>query len=423
LDADLQIEIVPILFFLIKLQLQYSVLHCLSITRNSMASLFSRGLSGIACSCLLLFPLCAFAQIKVGISISTTGPAAAIGASSKNAMLLWPKEIGGQKVEYVMLDDASDPSNAVRNMRKLTSEENVDVVIGPNTTPNALALLDVASEAATPMITLAASASIVEPMDAKRAWIFKMPQNDADMANILTQHMVDNGVKTVAFIGFSDAYGESWWREFSKLAELRKIKVVDSERYARNDTSVTGQTLKMMSFHPDAVLIAASATPAVLPQRALVERGYKGRIYQTHGIGTLDFLRVGGKDVEGTFFPTGPAVVAKQLPDSNPVKKTAMEFTRRYEAVYGVDTVTQFAADAWGAYLLLANAVPQALTRAHPGTKAFRVALRAALENTKNLTTPQGVINMSPKDHVGLDQRSRVMGRIQGNKFTYAYGG
>ncbi|MFC3108987.1 ABC transporter substrate-binding protein [Undibacterium arcticum] len=381
-------------------------------------------LSAISCALLaVVASASASAQIKIGVSISTTGPAAAIGTPSKNAILLWPKEIAGQTVQYIILDDATDTTNAVRNVRKLISEEHVDVIVGPNTTPNALAMVDVAAEAETPLVTLAASSSIVEPMDAKRAWVFKMPQNDSHMATILTQHMAENGVKTVGFIGFADAYGEGWWREFSKLAELRKIKVVASERYARNDTSVTGQILKIMSANPDAVLVAGSATPAVLPQKTLVERGYKGRIYQTHGIGTLDFLRVGGKDVEGTFFPTGPGVVARQLPDSNPVKKVGVDFTRRYEAAYGANTMTQFSADAWGAYLLIANAAPQALKAGQPGTKQFRSALRAAIENTKNLTVPQGVINMNPKDHVGLDQRSRVMGRIQGNKFTYAYGG
>jgi branched-chain amino acid transport system substrate-binding protein len=365
----------------------------------------------------------AAAQIKVGITISTTGPAAAIGAPTKNAILLWPKEIDGQKVEYVLLDDGSDVSNAVRNARKLTAEEKVDVIVGPNTTPNALAMLDVLAETHTPMVALAASAAIVEPMDARRAWAFKMPQNDTHMATILTQHMAESGVKTVAFIGFADAYGEGWWREFSKLAEVRKLHVVASERYARTDTSVTGQILKIMSARPDAVLIAASATPAVLPQKTLVERGYQGRIYQTHGIGTLEFLKVGGKDVEGTWFPTGPAVVARQLPPNNPVRKLAMDFTQRYEAAYGPNTVTQFAADAWGAYLLIANAVPQALKKAQPGSREFREALRTAIENTKNLTVPQGVINMNAKDHVGLDQRSRVMGRIMGNRFTYAFGG
>lgn len=363
------------------------------------------------------------AQIKVGVSISTTGPAAAIGGPSKNAMLLWPKEIAGKKVEYIILDDGTDPGNAVKNIRKLTAEQNVDVVVGPNTTPNALAMIDVAAETGTPLITLAASASIVEPMDAKRSWVFKMPQNDVHMATILTQHMADNHVQTVGFIGFSDAYGEGWWREFSKIAELRKIRIVANERYARNDTSVTGQILKIMAANPDAVLVAGAATPAVLPQKTLVERGYKGRIYQTHGIGTLDFLKVGGKDVEGTFFPTGPGVVASQLPDGNPVKKVGVEFQKKFEATYGANTMTQFSADAWGAYLLLNDAIPKALKTAQPGTKQFREALRAALESTKNLTVPQGVINMSPTDHVGLDQRSRVMGKIVGNKFTYAYGG
>ncbi len=383
----------------------------------------SRQFVGMFCISIAAFSLSAYAQMKVGVTISTTGPAAAIGIPSKNAMLLWPKEIAGQKVQYVILDDASDPTNAVRNARKLTAEEKVDVIVGPNTTPNALAMLDVAAESETPMIALAASASIVEPMDAKRAWAFKMPQNDSHMATILTQHMADNGVRTVAFIGFSDAYGEGWWREFSKLAELRKIRIVDGERYARNDTSVTGQVLKIILAKPDAVLVAASSTPAVLPQKTLIEHGYQGRIYQTHGIGTLEFLKVGGKDVEGTFFPTGPAVVAKQLPEGNPVKRAGLAFIKRYEAAYGADTMTQFSADAWGAYMLIANAVPQALKSGQPGTRQFRTALRTALESTSNLTVPQGIINMNPKDHVGLDQRSRVMGRIQGNKFTYAYGG
>jgi branched-chain amino acid transport system substrate-binding protein len=338
-------------------------------------------------------------------------------------MLLWPKEVAGQKVEYIILDDASDTTNAVRNLRKLTTEEKVDIVVGPNTTPNALAMLDALAESQTPMVALAASAAIVEPQDARRAWAFKMPQNDTHMTTILTQHMADNGIKTVAFIGFADAYGEGWWREFSKLAEVRKLRIVANERFARTDTSVTGQVLKIMAAKPDAVLVAGSATPAVLPQKTLVERGYKGRIYQTHGIATLEFLKVGGKDVEGTFFPTGPAVVAKQLPENNPVKKVAMDFTRRYEAAYGEGTVTQFAADAWGAWMLIANAVPHALKSAKPGTPEFRTALRAALENTRELTVPQGVINMNAGDHVGLDQRSRVMGRIQGGRFTYAYGG
>ncbi len=362
------------------------------------------------------------ADIRVGIDVSTTGPAAAIGIPSKNTVLMWPQTIGGQKAHYVVLDDGSDPAAAVRNVRRLMSEDKVDVIVGPNITPTAIAVLDAVSEGETPMVALAASATIIEPQsDPKRRWAFKMPQNDSHMATVLTEYMANHGVKTVGFVGFADAYGESWWREFSKLAELRKIRVIANERFARNDTSVTGQVLKLMAANPDAVLVAGSGTPAVLPQKTLIERGYKGRIFQTHGIATWDFLRVGGKDVEGTLFPTGPVVVARQLPDGHPVKPVALDFVTRYEAKYGADSVTQFAGDAWGAWQLLDDAARRALkSGAQPGTREFRLAMRDAIETTSRLTIPNGVLNLSAKDHQGFDQRSRVMGVIRNGKFAYA---
>ncbi|CAG9176051.1 hypothetical protein LMG23992_03088 [Cupriavidus laharis] len=377
----------------------------------------------IACaSATVLIANAAQADIRVGIDVSTTGPAASIGIPSKNTVLMWPQTLGGQKAHYIVLDDATDPSAAVRNVRKLISEEKVDVIVGPNITATALASLDAIREGETPMVTLAASATIVEPQsDPKRRWVFKMPQNDSHMATVLTEYMSNHGVKSVGFIGFNDAYGESWWREFSRLADVRKIKVVANERFSRADTSVTGQVLKLMAAHPDAILIAGAGTPAVLPQKTLGERGYKGKVYQTHGIASWEFLRMGGKDVEGTLFPTGPVVVARQLPDGHPVKKVALSFVNQYEGKYGPDTVTQFAGDAWGAWQLLDDASRRALkTGAQPGTPAFRHALRDALENTNNLTVPNGVLNLSAKDHQGFDQRSRVMGIIRNGKFAYA---
>lgn len=373
----------------------------------------------VAAVSLVCLTSLAEAQIKVGIDLATTGPAASIGIPSKNAVLMWPKEIAGQKIEYVILDDGSTPTGAVLNARKLTSEDKVDVLVGPNTTPAAIAVLDVLAESQTPMVALAASASIVLPMDAKRSWAFKMPQNDSLMATAVTKHMADNGVKTLGFIGFSDAYGESWLTEINRLLDIRGIKLVDVERYNRADTSVTGQVLKLISANPDAILIAGAGTPSVTPQLALVQRNYKGRIYQTHGIATPEFLKVGGKDVEGTIFPTGPGVVAMQLPNEVASKKVAIEFVKRYEAVHGPDSATQFACDAWGAWLVLADALPKALKVGQPGTVEFRKALRDALESTKNLTVPQGVMNMSASDHQGFDQRARVMAKVVNNKFTF----
>jgi len=315
-------------------------------------------------------------------------------------------------MKYIVLDDASDTTTAVKNIRKLIFDDKVDLIIGSTVTPNSLAMIDVASESETPMISMAASSSIVEPVDARRRWVFKTPQNDAQMSTAITAHMADAGVKTVAFIGFSDAYGEGWFREFSKLADVRHLKLVANERFARGDTSVTGQVLKIMAANPDAILIAGSGTPAALPQKMLKERGYKGQIYQTHGVANNDFLRVCGKDCEGLWLPAGPLLVAEQLPDFNLVKKSAMRYKVAYEKVYGAGTVSGFGGHAWDAGLLLAAAVPNALKKAQPGTKEFKLALRDALENTKDLAGAHGIFNMSKTDHLGLDQRSRVMVQV-----------
>ena len=356
----------------------------------------------------------ALADLNVGVTLSATGPAASLGIPEKNTIDLLPKTIAGQKVNYIVLDDASDTTTAVKNARKLISENKVDVVIGSTTTPNSLAMIDVAAESETPMIAMAASARIVEPMDDKKKWVFKTPQNDAQMATAIVESMTNNNVKTVAYIGFSDAYGEGWWNEFSKIAEARKLQVVGNERFNRTDTTVTGQILKILAAKPDAVLIGGAGTPAALPQRSLKEKGYKGLIYQTHGVANNDFLRVCGKDCEGTFLPAGPVLVADQLPADNPVKKSAQEYVNKYEAANGKGSVSTFGAHAWDAFKLLEAAVPVALKKAQPGTKEFRVALRDALENVKNLPAAHGVFNMSPTDHLGFDQRARVMVKVEG---------
>ena len=359
------------------------------------------------------------APIKVGIDLSSTGPAATIGISSKNAMLMWPKTIAGRDAQYIFLDDGSDPGAAVRNVRKLISEDKVDVIVGPNITPAALAALDAVAESETPMITLVGSASAVEPQEGKRVWSFKMAQTDGAMADVMTRYMSNHDVKTVGFIGFADGYGDSWLNEFSRFAQLRKIKLVAVERYNRTDTSVTGQILKLIAAKPDAILIAGAGTPTVLPQRTLIERGYKGAIYQTHGIATPDFLKLGGKDVADTLFPTQPVVVAKTLPADHPAKKAALVFVNQYEAKYGPDSVTQFAGDAAGVYPRLVDAAARALKTAQPGTRQFRVALRGELEKAHELVVPNGIVNTSAQDHVGLDQRASVMGIVRGGKFVY----
>lgn len=359
-------------------------------------------------------------DLKVGVTLSATGPAASLGIPERNTFALMPQTIGGKKVQYIVLDDGSDTTTAVKNTRKLITEDKVDVVIGSTVTPNSLAMIDVVAEAETPMIAMAAAARIVDPVDAKRHWVFKTPQNDQQMATVIVGHMLAKGIKTVAYIGFADAYGEGWWGAFSSIAEGRGLKIVGNERYQRTDTSVTGQILKIVSARPDAVLIGASGTPAALPQRALKERGYAGQIYQTHGVANRDFLRVCGKDCENTWLPAGPVLVAEQLPNDHPVKKSALAYITAYEKAHGKNSVSTFGAHAWDAGILLQAAVPVALKKAQPGTKEFRAALRDALEGVKNVAGAHGIFNMSKTDHLGFDQRAAVMVQIRNGDWSVA---
>jgi branched-chain amino acid transport system substrate-binding protein len=358
------------------------------------------------------------ADINVGVTLSATGPAASLGIPEKNTFeMLGNPTVGGQKVNFIVLDDKSDTTEAVKNIRKLISEDKVDVVIGSTVTPNSLAMRDVAGENETPMISMAASAQIVNPVYTWTKWIFKTPQSDSLMADAIAVHMRANGVATMGFIGFADAYGDSWLAEIKRSAQTVGIKIASEEKYNRTDPSVTGQVLKLLAAKPDAILIAGSGTPAATPQKELVARGYKGKIYQTHGVANPDFMRVVGADGNGSFFPVGPMAVYEQLQDSNPLKKSGAEYVAKYEAKFGPGSRTTFGGHAWDAWLLLQRAIPEALKKAQPGTKAFRAALRDALENVKELPGAHGMFNMSTSDHNGLDNRARVMVRIDNGKW------
>ena len=360
----------------------------------------------------------ATAQVKVGVVVSATGPAASLGIPEKNTIAMCPKTMGGKSVEYILLDDATDTTNAVQATKKLIGESQVDAIIGTTTTPATLAMLDVIADGETPTISLASSIRIIDPVDAKRAWMFKTPQTDVMMANAIVEHLTKTGVKTIGYIGFNDALGEAFFVEVDKAAKAKGLPLVANERFAPKDTSVVGQTLKVIAAKPDAVIIGASGTPAALPARTLVEQGYKGKLYFNHGVANSDFLRVGGKDIEGAFVPASPVIVAAQLPDSHPSKKIATEYVKAYESANGAGSVAAFGSYAWDACLELQQAIPVALKTAQPGTKEFRRALRDAIEGIKDLPVTNGAVNMSKTDHLGLDARARVMVQVKDGKWV-----
>jgi branched-chain amino acid transport system substrate-binding protein len=370
----------------------------------------------IVAAIALLCSIAAFGQVKVGLMVSATGPTSAIGIPQKNTGDLLPKKIGDATVEYIQLEDGGDTTRAVQNVKKLIQENNIDALIGPSTTPNALAILDFIAEAKVPMMATVGTSSVVEPLDAKRRWVFKTTQNDDIIAGALLKHMLKNGVKTIGFIGFNDPYGENWYKVFGAMAEKAGITIVANERYARNDQSTTGQVLKLMAAKPDAVLIAAVGGPAVLPQATLYDQGYKGRIYQTHAVATDDFIKLGREKVEGTVLAAGPMLVIDEIPDANPTKKVAQAYIAAYEKQFGTKPAT-FGANTWDGGILLERAIPAALKAGKPGTEAFRIALRDAVEKEREIVGTQGVFNMSATNHNGMDDRARVLIVIKDGKF------
>jgi len=368
----------------------------------------SKTLAAAAAAFSLLAATPVLAQVKIGVVTSVTGPTALVGIPQKNTAPLLPEKMGDLTVQYISLDDGSDPTRTVVIFKKLITEEKVDAIIGPTGSPNAMGVIQFIAESGTPMLAPVGAASVVLPMTPDKKWVFKTTQNTDIIAKALVGQMVKSGVKTAGFIGMNDAYGEDWLNVFTKLADQHNIKIVATERYQRTDSSVTGQALKLLAARPDAVLIAGTGAAAVLPETTLAKQGYKGAFYQTHGAALPAFLKLGGKSVEGTILAASLMLVMPEIADSNPSKKIAEDYIERYTALHGEKPAT-FGANVYDAGLLLERAVPVAAKAAKPGTKAFRSALCDALEQTHELVATQGVYNMSPEDHSGFDERGREL--------------
>ncbi|MDW5442065.1 ABC transporter substrate-binding protein [Polaromonas sp. SM01] len=350
----------------------------------------------------------ALADISIGVSLPLTGPTSALGIPIKNAIAQWPTSIGGEKLNVIILDDATDPTNATKNARRFVTDDKVDILMGSAATPPANAVAAVASESGTMHLTFAP----IDVSTAKSPWSYNMPQSTLVMSHAIVAHMKKTGVKTVGFIGYADAYGELFLRDMKVKMAGTDIKFVSEERFARTDTSVTGQALKVTAGNPDAILIVASGSGAAMPHKALIERGYKGKIYQTHGAASRDLMRVGGKDVEGAFVVAGPGVVAEQLPADHPSKKVAMAHVIAWEKVYGPNSRNPFAGHAYDASVVLQKIIPVALKTAKPGTKEFRAALKAALENAGPIALFHGTVNYTASNHAGYTDDTGVIMQI-----------
>ncbi|HZE54344.1 MAG TPA: ABC transporter substrate-binding protein [Bradyrhizobium sp.] len=375
--------------------------------------------AAVAAAALALpaFAACAqTSEITIGISISTTGPAAALGIPERNALEFVPKEIGGVPLKVIVLDDGGDPTNATTNARRFITETKADIIMGSSTTPPTIAVSNVANEAGIPHIGLAPF-----PVTPERTkWSVVMPQPVPIMGKVLYEHMKAHNVKTVGYIGYSDSYGDLWFNDFKTQGVPMGMTLVDEERFARPDTSVAGQVLKLVAANPDAVLVGASGTAAGLPQTALRERGYKGLIYQTHGAASMDFIRIAGPAAEGVIMASGPVMNPEGQPDSALTKKPGLALNTAYEAKYGPNSRSQFAGHGYDAFEVLKRVIPTALKTAKPGTVEFREAIRQAFLSEREIAASQGVYNWTEKDRSGLDDRSRIILTVKDGKYVPA---
>jgi branched-chain amino acid transport system substrate-binding protein len=360
----------------------------------------------------------AHADITVGVVLSLTGPAASLGKPAENTVKLWPEQIGGQKVRLVMLNDNSDSTEAAKQAAKLMSEEKVDVIVGSSVTPPSIAIMEAAGRNGTPLISLGGGNAIIEPQEGPRKWAFKMAAPESLSVEAVLRHMKTRNIKKVGIIAVTTSYGEGFLKAFGAQAPAQGIQVVATERIGAQDVSATAQALKIMAAAPDAVYIFSFGTPGATPHIELVKRGYKGTVYQTHGVANAEFLKIGGKDVEGAYLAVSPVLVAEQLPASHPSKAQGTQYVTKYEGAYGAGTRSQFGSTAWTALNWLQATVPQALKKSQPGTAEFRTALRDALEGMKEVVSPEGVFNMTPANHNGLDERGQVMVKIENGKWV-----
>jgi branched-chain amino acid transport system substrate-binding protein len=355
-------------------------------------------------------------EIVIGITVTTTGPAAALGIPERNALEFVPKEIDGVPLKVIVLDDGGDPTNATTNARRFVTESKADIIMGSSTTPPSVAVSNVANEAGIPHFGLAPF-----PITPERAkWSVDMPQPVPIMGKVLYEHMKAHNIKTVGYIGYSDSYGDLWFNDFKNQGIPMGMTLVDEERFARPDTSVAGQVLKLVAANPDAVLVGASGTAAGLPQAALRERGYKGLIYQTHGAASMDFIRIAGAAAEGVIMASGPVMNPEGQPDSALTKKPGLALNAAYEAKYGPNSRSQFAGHSYDAFEVLKRVIPVALKAGKPGTPEFREGIRQAWLTEREIVASQGVYNFTEKDRYGLDDRSRIILTVKNGKYVAA---
>lgn len=347
----------------------------------------------------------AAADIKVGVVASMTGPGSSYGTVTKQTYEVAVQEIDGEKVTYYFMDDGSDPSRAVQNVRKMAQEENVDILVGFNGVQIPRAVQPLLSEFKLPAI--AGAPLTLTGKDAE--WFISVVQPVQNWMIPVVDSMAAAGVKTVGFIGYADSWGDDTLKALKTVGASKGIEVVVEERYARGDTSTTPQMLKIFAQRPDAIFVGAGGTGAALPSLDLERLGYDGRIYHTNAVATPQFLKVAGTAAEGNFAVTGPLTVVDKLEDGHPSKALALDFIERFNAKHATEGVDVIAGYNFDASILFEAAARQALKTAKPGTPEFREALRSAMHSLSGVVGVTASFNYKEGSSDGVGPEATIV--------------
>ncbi len=358
---------------------------------------------------------------KIGAIFDITGPASSLGAPERDTVKMLQDQINAKggitgpdgklhKIELVIYDNQSQESQSVLVAKRLIEEDKVPVIIGPSQSGTTMAIIDTTQKAQIPLISAAASISIVTPV-ADRPWVFKTPQSDTLIMTNLLDYLKSKGVTKVGWISVNNAFGDSGRAQFEKLAPTYGITATTNERFGATDPDMTGQLTKIKGTDAQAVIVWAIPPGASVVTKNAADLGLKLPVYQSHGIGNQDFITLAGAAANGVTFPTSKLLVAASLPASDPQRTVLLDYTDQYQKLYG-KLPTTFGGNAYDAFALAVKA----LEKAGPDPKGIQTALMGI----KEFVGITGVFNLSATDHNGLDNRAVTMVTIADGKWVPA---
>lgn len=351
--------------------------------------------------------------IKIGAFLSATGAAAFLGDPELKTLEMYVEEINksggviGRKLELVAYDDGGDAEKARTFAKRLIEQDQVDVIVGGTTTGTTMAVVPLVEQARVPLVSLAGAVVIIEPV---KKWVFKTPHTDRMACEKIFTDMKARGFTKIGMISGSGGFDKSMRQECLGVAKNFGITIAADETYGASDTDMTAQLTKIRNAQVQAVVNPGFGQGPAIVTKNYRQLGMTMPLYQSHGVASKQFIELAGAAAEGVRLPAAALLVAELLPDSDKQKPVVVGYKKAYEARYKTE-VSTFGGHAYDGLFIVVDALKRAKT-------TDKEKLRTAIEETKGYIGTAGVVNMSAKDHMGLDLTAFRMLEIKNGDWT-----